>query len=73
VDARILVGAMMLRDELAKAALDTKEPALHIPQQRKGKTVRSWCEGCDFRRRLGVCDKEESCINGSERTASPVA
>jgi len=37
VDARILVGAMMLRDELAKAALDIKEPALHIPQQGKHK------------------------------------
>ena len=45
MDARILVGAMMLRDELAKAALDTKEPALHIPQQSKGTPCPAYRKG----------------------------
>ena len=62
----VLEGEMERR---AKAKVETR----HIHQHRKGKTVRSWCVGCGHRRILGVCSKDELCIEGSERTASPVA
>ena len=36
MNARILVAATMLRDEMAKAAQNAKESAQHIPQHSNG-------------------------------------